>query len=193
MADDDYVRQAATLARDTLDPKLFVWVEYSNELWNTAGGFSQSKWNQQKATEEFNAGDTRYDPKNVTVRGWQRNGKRTAEISRIFREVFAEKGQAGRVRVVLCGQSGYPEVVETAARWISQNVGPLNEHVYAVAVAPYFGSDKYWDKRTRPHRRQLPLPRATRGRWTRRTRTARRSRAPTASRSPRRAPKPASS
>jgi hypothetical protein len=148
MADDDYVRQAATLARDTLDPKLFVWVEYSNELWNTAGGFNQSKWNQQQATAEFTAGDTRYDPKNITVRGWQRTGKRTAEIGQIFRQVFAEKGQANRVRVVLCGQSGYPEVVETSAKWISQNVGPLNEHVYAVAVAPYFGSDKYWDKRT---------------------------------------------
>jgi hypothetical protein len=147
MADDDYVRQAATLARDTLDPKLFVWVEYSNELWNTAGGFNQSKWNQQQATAEQAAGDTRYDPNSITVRGWQRNGKRTAEISRIVRQVFAEKNQAGRVRVVLCGQSGYPEVVETAAKWISQNVGPLNEHVYAVAVAPYFGSDKYWDKR----------------------------------------------
>ena len=148
MADDDYVRQAARLARDTLDPKLFVWVEYSNELWNTAGGFGQSRWNQEQATAEFNGGDTRYDPKNITVRGWQRTGKRTAEIGRIFRDVFAEKGQTNRVRVVLCGQAGYPEVVETSAKWISQNVGPLNEHVYAVAVAPYFGSDKYWDKRT---------------------------------------------
>ena len=147
MADDDYVRQAALLARDTLDAKLFVWVEYSNELWNTAGGFAQSKWNQDQATAEMEAGETRYDPSNKTLRGWQRTGKRTAEISTIFKQVFAEKGQANRVRVVLCGQAGYPEVLEASAKWITQNVGPLNQQVYAVAAAPYFGADKYWDKR----------------------------------------------
>ena len=148
MADDDYVRRAALLARDTLDPNLFVWVEYSNELWNGAGGFGQSRWNQQQADAEFEAGDARYHPTNRTMRGWQRTGKRTAEIGRIFRDVFAEKTQARRVRVVLSGQAGYPEVIETAAKWITDNVGPLKEHVYAVAAAPYFGSDKYWDKRT---------------------------------------------
>lgn len=147
MADDDYVRRAAALARDTLDPKLFVWVEYSNELWNTAGGFTQSKWNQQQAAAEFAAGETRYHPQNNTMRAWQRTGKRTAEIGQVFRQVFSEKNQAARVRVVLCGQAGYPEVLETSAKWISDHVGPLKDHVYAVAVAPYFGSDKYWDKR----------------------------------------------
>jgi hypothetical protein len=148
MADDDYVRQAAQLARDTLDPRLFCWVEYSNEVWNASNSFPQSKWNQQKATEEFNAGDARYDPKNATMRGWQRTGKRTAEIGQIFKQVFAEKNQQPRVRVVLAGQAGYPEVLETSAKWITDHVAPLNTCVYAVAVAPYFGSDKYWDTRS---------------------------------------------
>jgi hypothetical protein len=38
-ANDDYVRNLATLLRDTLDPALAVYVEYSNEIWN--GTFDQ--------------------------------------------------------------------------------------------------------------------------------------------------------
>jgi hypothetical protein len=37
-ATDDYVRQFATLLRDTLDPTLRPRIEYSNEVWNTSFG-----------------------------------------------------------------------------------------------------------------------------------------------------------
>jgi hypothetical protein len=41
-ADDDYIRQFATLVREQLDPKLNVYVEFSNEIWNW--GFMQAQW-----------------------------------------------------------------------------------------------------------------------------------------------------
>jgi len=34
LADDDYIRQMAQLFREELDPKLTIYVEYSNEIWN---------------------------------------------------------------------------------------------------------------------------------------------------------------
>jgi len=41
-ADDDYIRQFAQLVRDTLNPELKVYIEYSNEIWNWM--FSQSHY-----------------------------------------------------------------------------------------------------------------------------------------------------
>lgn len=42
MATDDYIKNFAILVRDTLDPSLKVYLEYSNELWNFL--FSQSSY-----------------------------------------------------------------------------------------------------------------------------------------------------
>ena len=48
-ADDDYLRQTARLYRDTLDPRLEVYVEYSNETWNS--GFMQTTYVQNRGVE----------------------------------------------------------------------------------------------------------------------------------------------
>ena len=42
LADNNYLTQLATLVRDNLKPTLRVWVEYTNEHWNS--GFSQHGW-----------------------------------------------------------------------------------------------------------------------------------------------------
>ena len=42
LADDDYIRQMAKLVKNTLDPNLRVYIEYSNEIWNWQ--FLQSQW-----------------------------------------------------------------------------------------------------------------------------------------------------
>lgn len=41
-ADDEYIRQFARVVKQRLDPRLKVYVEYSNEVWN--GQFEQSRW-----------------------------------------------------------------------------------------------------------------------------------------------------
>ena len=45
-ASDDYIRQTARLAHDTLEPSRKVYVEYANEIWNT--GFSAGTWVENK-------------------------------------------------------------------------------------------------------------------------------------------------
>jgi hypothetical protein len=42
LADDDYIERMALLVRETLDPRLKVYVEFSNEIWNWQ--FSQAQW-----------------------------------------------------------------------------------------------------------------------------------------------------
>ncbi len=114
-ADDEYVREFARLVRDTLHPGARVWVELSNELWNT--GLPAGSWVQEET---------------------RRRGLRTAELVaehaarmfRIWREVFGE--QAGRVVRVAAGHLHNPGYTR-ALCW------GLDEELDAIAVGAYFG------------------------------------------------------
>jgi hypothetical protein len=52
-ADDNYIDNLATLLRDSLSPNLKIFVEYSNEVWNS--GFNQSAYNNNQAKSEVAA------------------------------------------------------------------------------------------------------------------------------------------
>lgn len=47
-ATDDYFRQLAQLVASRLDPSLFVFMEWSNELWNDHPDFTQGQYAQQQ-------------------------------------------------------------------------------------------------------------------------------------------------
>ncbi|NDK15281.1 MAG: hypothetical protein COZ06_04325 [Armatimonadetes bacterium CG_4_10_14_3_um_filter_66_18] len=123
LCDDDYVRSFAKLVKDTLDPKLKVYLEYSNEVWNNM--FPQTKYAQQKAAE------LGIGPKE---RPWEGGGKyyarRSVEIFRIWEEVF---GGTDRLVRVLAWQAANP--------WWSDNILlPFEDayrHADALAIAPY--------------------------------------------------------
>lgn len=129
-ADNDYVTQVARLllhgsdATDPyrepvaeprfppLEPGLKVYVEYANELWNTAGAFTQSGINRQLAMAEVAAypggrGPLNYDGLDNTWHlAWRRVANRTVEISRIFRQVFGDDAMMTRVRPLFEFQYG---------------------------------------------------------------------------------------
>ena len=122
-ATDDYVRQFATQVRDSLDPTLHVYVEYSNEVWNNI--FAQAKYARERA-KELGIGPAE--------RPWEGGGKwyaqRSVEIFRIWEEVF---GGRDRLVRVLAWQSGN-------AWWLKNILFPWQDsvkHVDAVANAPY--------------------------------------------------------
>jgi hypothetical protein len=124
-ATDDYVRQLATLVKSDLNPNLKVYIEYSNEVWNWS--FPQATWNRLNAEAQ----GLNY------IKGY---AKRTAEISKLFAEVFGQSAMNNRVRVVNAWQVGwnppdfqYNEQME----YINDNFGPPNQYVWGVAVAPY--------------------------------------------------------
>ena len=115
-ADDEYVREFAALVRKTLHPGARVWVEYSNEIWNSS--FVQAQWVRAEA---------------------RRQGMRTAEFtareaSRVFRGFRgAFKDEPGRVVRVAAGQLHNPGVARVLCRG-------LGDQVDAVAVGAYFGA-----------------------------------------------------
>ncbi|MGE5469641.1 MAG: malectin domain-containing carbohydrate-binding protein [Bacteroidota bacterium] len=138
-ATDDYVRKVAQLfaygsdgvnpytspqsnpVYPPLNPNLKLYVEYSNELWNSAGPFTQSSDNCKAASDELvsSGGNSplNYDRtwNGVAWGGsgfdwakcWRRVAKRGAEVSVIFRSVFGDAAMMTRVRPVLMSQLGY--------------------------------------------------------------------------------------
>jgi hypothetical protein len=115
-ADDDYVRALATLLRDTVDPRLKVFVEYSNEVWN--GSFEQHREVTRQAKREG-------------VDWYACYTRRSCEVFRIFEEVF---GGTSRLVRVLGSQAGNPWIAEQLCRAL-----PGPGAADALAIAPYFG------------------------------------------------------
>ncbi|HEY7119024.1 MAG TPA: dockerin type I domain-containing protein [Tepidisphaeraceae bacterium] len=132
-ASDDYVRRMAALFRDGLDPSLKLYVEFSNEVWNT-GFFQQARDNLTIA---------RQDPDLTATddfgRSAQEMGKQTARVSAIFREQFGDADFYGRVRPVLGAFIGTAYWAQAALDFISQHDGPVTSYVSAIVIAPYVG------------------------------------------------------
>jgi hypothetical protein len=128
LADDEFVRQTARLWASKMhsDGKLFV--EFSNEVWNSI--FPQAHWSEAQglaaglSTDSFQARLLFY-------------AKRSAEVFQIFKGVFdSMEGQKPELVCVLATQYGNP--------WTSTVVlgyEPAAAQADALAIAPYFGID----------------------------------------------------
>jgi len=123
LADDDYVRRMAQLVRDSLDPSLKAYVEFSNECWN--GMFVQSRWcadqgkNAKLSDNDFQAQLRFYS-------------QRSAAVATIWDDVF--QGDRKRLVRVMASQSANPWVSEQVLGW--QDAA---KHTDVLAIAPYFG------------------------------------------------------
>lgn len=175
-ASDDYVRKVALLLKhgsDGVEPYLTpttsprhaplredlkIYVEYGNELWNSAGSIfgDAFRYNQERATAEVAAGGSplAFDgEKNRYYWGWRRVAQRTLEVSRIFREVFGDTAMMTRVRPVFMTHQGNAQ--EMLAQGIRLLHGYYNngegEHVkdphppsfwiYGAGGSAYYGPD----------------------------------------------------
>jgi hypothetical protein len=143
-ASDDYVRQLARLFKEKLDKDRNLYVEYSNEVWNSI--FKQTGRNHEAAKAEIAAGDTTLTDggkdQNEYYWGWKRVSKRTVQIARIFREVFGEEAMNTRVRPVLASQSANPFMTRLQLEYIAKYHGEPAKYIYGIAGAPYFGPDR---------------------------------------------------
>lgn len=113
-----YTGPQASPVYPPLNANLKVYVEYSNELWNSAGPFAQFHDNCQAASDELvRTGGTsplNWDGSwnNVTYQNtgwdwtmcWRRPAKRSVEISNIFRSVFGDAAMITRIRPVMMTQ-----------------------------------------------------------------------------------------
>lgn len=129
-AGDDYVRQTARLYRDTLDPRLEVCVEYSNETWNS--GFLQTAYVQDRGVA------LGLDAARWTA-GQKFVARRSAEIFAIFAQEYGA-AQRHRFVAVLATQAANAGLSEERLAAINDpSVNPSGERPDALAIAPYFG------------------------------------------------------
>lgn len=129
-ADDNYVRMFASLTKSNLASHLPVYVEYSNEVWNSI--FSQSSWVQTQAEQLWPSGSDGF----MKRLNWF--GKRSAEICDIWREVFGDSSD--RVICAMASQAANSWTAEQALLCPLWNEAPCVAHgIRALAIAPYFG------------------------------------------------------
>lgn len=129
-ANDAYIDSLAHLLQNTLNTELKVYVEFSNEVWNS--GFSQ---HADCAMMAQNLGYTGQQ----WERAWKFTAKRSADVFKIFESVFTN--DARLVKII-------PS--QAANSWLSnQLVTFFNDPVYnpnavaadAIAIGPYFGNE----------------------------------------------------
>lgn len=139
LASDDYVAQMAALLRDTLEPGLKVYVEYSNELWNFAFQQFQGNYDAAQAEVAINQYDLNWDRADNTYQyAWRRVAKRLVEIKDVFAGVYGWEAINDTVRPVLASQIGWSYVLKDQLDYLEHRFGTdLSQQIYAVAGAPY--------------------------------------------------------
>lgn len=123
LADDDYVRNFAKMVKDKLNPKRKVYVEYSNETWNTI--FEQAKYCRDKG-KALGLSNNEYEAQ------LRYSAQRSVEIFKIFEEVFGGKDRLVRV---LAAHGAHTWTGTTAMDW-----NDAYKNADAIAIAPYFGN-----------------------------------------------------
>ena len=127
-ASTDYVTKLATLLKDSLDPGINIYVENSNEVWNTAPGFEQSIYNQDQAAI-------------LGINDRENFARRTVELAQIFESVFGQGSLNNRIRVMLCSHKPMLRwwVENEMIPYITNNFGPPANYIYSISSQTYFG------------------------------------------------------
>lgn len=121
-ADDDYIRNFATMVKEKLDPALPVYIEYSNEVWNSQ--FKQTHYAIEQG-QKLKLGEKPWEA------GWHYTALRSMQIFKIWEEVFGGHDRLVRVLPTQVGNQGVSRGIlsfQDAAK-----------HADALAIAPYMG------------------------------------------------------
>jgi hypothetical protein len=119
-SDESYARSFAQLVIEKLDPALGVYVEHSNEVWNSE--FSQYAYLSKQA-------------KALGLTLAALHAQRTRTLAAVFK---AELG-AARVVSVLGAQAANPRVATSGLEYLRTHFGAGALGIDALAIAPYFG------------------------------------------------------
>ena len=126
---DDFMRNMARVVHQTLAPDRTVYIEYANEIWNTAEAYLP-----QMIYLNGQAGSW-------GVSGWeQAQAYVSGKLFKAFRDEFGS--ESGRVVNVLCGFNLDPGLTSTLLGNIANNsINPTGVRADAFATAPYIYSN----------------------------------------------------
>jgi hypothetical protein len=129
-ATDDYIKNMADLLHQTMAPKETIYIEFSNEVWNSS--FSQYQTNLTAA--EANPLLTATDP---IARAGQEAAYRTMQISQIFQQEFG--ADDSQVKVVFGSQAAWTYFASSGLQFLQSKFGNPNQYISDLAIAPYIG------------------------------------------------------
>lgn len=129
-ASDEYITQFAQLVKNSLDPNLKIYVEFSNEVWN---------WQFKQANYALAQGKARWNEEGNVYMQWY--GMRNAQMCDIWNNSFAD--QKNRVICVMSTQTasmGLEKSVLDCPLWVKEGNKPCYQHgISAYAITGYFG------------------------------------------------------
>lgn len=140
---NNYVIQLANLLKAQLKPGIRVYVEWSNEVWNSM--FAQYLRNYNAASAEVKAGD----PNKLSLAGtdsntyyWahRRNAHRIYLIANLFKQVYGTAAVPDTIRPVLASQFAQPFIFEDSLRYLKMYYGEPRNYLYGIAGAPYINA-----------------------------------------------------
>ena len=131
-ANADYLKQLIVLVKQRARGP--VYVEWSNEIWNSS--FPQWKQAMALAADDKSlAYDGTGDP-NILLYRWM--GKQAVNVSKAAMAAYGVHDiRQCPIRPILAGQWGNPDVLRYALDYIAKQVGPPNQYIYGIAIAPY--------------------------------------------------------
>ena len=125
-ASTDYVTQLANMFKDNLNPGLKIYVESSNEVWNSAPGFEQTLYNSQQAAA-------------LGLTDIQNHARRTIELAEIFQSVYGSGSLNTQIRVNLCyHQPMLKWSVVPMLEYIRDVLGTPSHYLWAIGCQTYF-------------------------------------------------------
>lgn len=132
LADDDYVRNFAQMAKAGLWEDLRAYVEYSNEVWNWQ--FKQAAWANEQAVKRWG-----------TEGAWlQFYAMRASQMAQIWSDVFGTEREERLINVITTqtGWLGLEADMLDAPLWRAEDPDAQAPHSYfdAYAVTGYFGA-----------------------------------------------------
>ncbi len=138
-----YVYQLASLLKQRLDPKLRIYIEHSNEVWNF--GFSQYIWNKLAAVDEVQKGGSVLNAdgsKDQEQWARRRHAVRLYQISKIFERVFGPGSLNSRIRPVYAAWTIQPQWYSEVLDWMAAHFGAPKNYFFALAGTLYFNDQK---------------------------------------------------
>jgi predicted small lipoprotein YifL len=165
VADDDYVQKLAQALRygtdgttpytstqanpvyPPLDPTLRIYLEYGNEIWNSAGGFDGFGVIQD-IVSSLPANHPLLYPAESSIwyKMWRYPAYRTATISDTFRAVYGDASMMNRIRPIVMTQQGNGQAtLQQALAWLDsygQGQSPartVDSYLYGAGGSGYYG------------------------------------------------------
>ena len=138
-ATNDFITQFGNLTAKTLNPPLKLYVELSNEVWNS--GFPSYSYAVAQGKIQFPnvQADLQYPFYYAT--NWY--GMRSAQTCDLIKAAWKANGaDTNRIVCVISGQTSYTAVALeelSCPFWVAQGNTACGNHVAAVAIGPYFG------------------------------------------------------